>query len=248
MTTSASLFLRTTSIALAAGLGLAACSTDAYENQPGGTADDALSSPETPAATAEETALAETLEEDFEVSKAMTLEDQWPDLTAMESALSGTEEPDQCQEAGAAQYGLLVDAQPANVQATVDTDALLDESATGETIYAFYANDAASADQLLEVHQKTDTACIEEDESTVDHEITQQEVAGQQVDVHTWQIEVSGQLTGRMIDVVGEDIYVRYSAAYPPQVMVEDLEDDVTEFNEQATERAVNAFEAAAGQ
>ena len=58
MTTSASLFLRATSIALAAGLGLAACSTDAYENQPGGTADDALSSPETPAATAEETAAA----------------------------------------------------------------------------------------------------------------------------------------------------------------------------------------------
>ena len=153
----------------------------------------------------------------------MTLEDQWPDLTAMESALSGTEEPDQCQEAGAAQYGLLVDAQPANVQATVDTDALLDENATGETIFAFYANDAASADQLLEVHQNTDTACIEEDESSVDHEVTQEEVAGEQVDLHTWQIEVSGQLTGRMI------VWLAMTSMYAtprlsPQVMVEDLE------------------------
>lgn len=248
MTTSASLLLRATSIALAAGLGLAACSSDTGENQPSDTPDDTLSSPETPEATAQETALAETLEEDFEVSKAMTLEDQWPDITAMESALTGTEEPDQCQEAGAAQYSLLVEAQPANVQATVVDDALLDENATGETLQAFYANDAASAEQLQEVHQNTDTACIEEDDSTVDHEVTQQEVAGEQVDVHTWQIEVSGQLTGRMIDVVGEDIYVRYSAAYPPQIMVEDLEDDATEFNEQATKRAVNAFEAAAAQ
>ena len=248
MTISASLLFRATSIALAAGLGLAACSPDAYENQPGGNADDTLSQPETPSATAEETALAETFEEDFEVSTAMTLEDQWPDITAMESALSGTSEPDLCQEAGASQYGLLVDAQPANVRAAIDDEALLDENATGETLFAFYANDAASPDQLQEAHQNTDITCVEEDDSTVDHDVTQQEVAGEEVDVHTWQIEVSGQLTGRMVDMVGEDIYVRYSAAYPPQVMVEELEDDVTEFNEQATERAVSAFEAAAAQ
>lgn len=238
MTTSASLFFRAASIALAAGLGLAACSTDTYENQPGGTADDTPSGPEAPSATAEETALAETFGEDFKVSSVMTLEDQWPDITAMESALSGTAEPDLCQEAGAAQYGLFVNAQPANVRAAIDEEAL----------FAFYANDAASPEQLQEAHESTDTACVEEADSAVDHDVTQQEVAGEQVDVHTWQVEVSGQLTGRMIDVVGEDIYVRYSAAYPPQVMVEELEDDVAEFNEQATDRAISAFEAAAAQ
>lgn len=248
MTTSASLFFRAASIALAAGLGLAACSTDTYESQPGGTADDTLSGPEAPSATAEETALAETFGEDFKVSSVMTLEDQWPDITAMESALSGTAEPDLCQEAGAAQYGLFVNAQPANVRAAIDEEAFLDENATGETLFAFYANDAASPEQLQEAHENTDAACVEEADSAVDHDVTQQEVAGEQVDVHTWQVEVSGQLTGRMIDVVGEDIYVRYSAAYPPQVMVEELEDDVAEFNEQATDRAISAFEAAAAQ
>src|SRR5699024_1931250 len=120
MTISASLLFRATSIALAAGLGLTACSSDAYENQPGGNADDTLSQPETPSATAGETALAETFEEDFEVSTAMTLEDQWPDITAMESALASTSEPDLYHQAGASQYGLLVDAQPSNVRASID--------------------------------------------------------------------------------------------------------------------------------
>src|SRR5699024_3059779 len=101
----------------------------------------------------------------------------------------GTEEPDQCQEAGAAQYGLLVDAQPANVQATVDTDALLDENATGETIFAFYANDAASADQLLEVHQNTDTACSAEGESSGESGGGQEAGAGDQAGLHAWRSE-----------------------------------------------------------
>lgn len=248
MTTSAAVLFRSTAVVLAAGLGLAACSSDVYENQPGGTADEEASAPEAPPATAEETALAETLEEDLEVSAAMTLEDQWPDITSLAAALSGTEEPDQCQEAGAAQYNLIVDAQPPNVRASVDESALLDENATGETVFAFYANDQASADQLQEAHENTDTACLEEDSSQVDHDVTQQDVNGQQVDVHTWQIAVSGQLTGRVIDVVGDDIFVRYSAAYPPQVMVEDLEGDVADFNEPATERAITAYEAAAAQ
>lgn len=248
MTTSASLLFRATSIALAAGIGLAACSPEAYENQPGGTADDSLSRPDAPSESAEETALAATLEENPEFSDVMTLEDQWPDITSMESALAGTEDPDLCQEAGAAQYGLFVDAQPANVRATIEEDAILDENATGETVVAFYGNDSATTDQLFEAHENTDTACVEEDDSSIDHDVTQQEVAGEQVDVHTWQIAVSGQLTGRMIDVVGDDIYVRYSAAYPPQIMINELDDDVTEFNDAATERAVETFETAAAQ
>lgn len=248
MTISASASFRITALALAAGLGLAACSSEPYENQPGGTADEELSGPEAPDATPEETELAETLEEDFEGSSTMTLEDQWPDISAMASALSDTENPDQCQEAGAAQYGLLVEAQPANVRASIDEEDLLDENATGETIFAFYANDEASAERLQEVHQTTDSACVEDDENQIDHEVTQETVADQEVDVHTWQVAVSGQLTGRMIDVVGDDIYVRYAAAYPPQVMIEELDDDAAEFNEEATERAFSAFEAAAAQ
>lgn len=239
---------RTTALVLAAGLGLAACSSGPYENQPGGTADQEFAESETPEATEQETGLTETLEEDFEVSDVMTLEDQWPDISAMASALSNTEEPDQCQQAGAEQYELLLDAQPANVRASFAEEALLDENATGETLFAFYANDTASTDQLQEVNENTDTACVEEDDGQIDHEVTQQDVDGQQVDVHTWQVAVSGQLTGRMIDVVGDDIYVRYAASYPPQVMLEDVNDSATEFNDQATERAVAAFEAAAAQ
>lgn len=248
MTTSASATFRMTALALAAGLGLAACSSDPYENQPGGTADQEFSQTQAPEATEQETGLAETLEEDFDVSSVMTLEDQWPDLTAMASALSNTEEPDLCQQAGAEQYELLVDAQPANVRASIADEALLDDNATGETLFAFYANDAASAEQLQEVHENTDTSCVEEDNGQVEHDVTQQDIEGQQVDVHTWQVAVSGQLTGRMIDVVGDDMYVRYAASYPPQVMLNEVEDSATDFNEQATERAVAAFEAAAAQ
>src|SRR5699024_8511875 len=104
---------------------------------------------------------------------------------------------------------------------------------------AFYANDQASADQLQQAHEDTDTACITEDDSEVDHEENSAEVDGESVEVHTWQIVVSGQLTGRVVDVVGEDIYVRYAAAYPPQVMIDELDDDVADFNEEATDRAV---------
>lgn len=248
MTTSASLVFRATSIALAAGLGLAACSSDAYENQPGGTADNNLSAPETPAETEQEAALSDALASEDEVSETLTLADQWPDITAMASALSGTAEPDLCQEAGSAQYSLLVNAQPENVRASIDEEALIDEHATGETVTAFYGNDTAGPAQLQEAHENTDTACVAEDDATIDHETAVHDVAGEQVDVHTWQIAVSEQLTGRMIDVVGDDLYVRYAATYPPQVMLEDLDSDASEFNETATDRALSAFETAAAQ
>ena len=248
MTKRASVVFRATAIALTAGLGLAACSSDNADT-PSGDTNESLEVPEAPAATAEETGLAESLEADFELTSVQTLEDQWPDLTAMSSALSGTAEPDLCQEAGAAQYGLFVNAKPANVRATFTDEALLDENASGETVQAFYANDEATADRLQEVHENTDTACVEEYESNVDHEVTQQEVNGEQVDVHTWQVEASEQLTGRMVDVVGDELYVRYSAAYPPQILVEELDDaSAAEFHEQATERALTVYEAAAAQ
>src|SRR5699024_11977185 len=88
-------------------------------------------------------------------------------------------------------------------------DALVDQQATGETLTVFYANDQASADQLQQVHEDTDTACITEDDSEVDHEESSDEIDNQSVEIHTWQIVVSGQLTGRVVDVVGDDIYVR---------------------------------------
>ncbi|GAA2034127.1 hypothetical protein GCM10009720_13400 [Yaniella flava] len=248
MTKRASVVFRAAAIALAAGLGLAACSSDNADG-PSNDNGENLEVPEAPAATAEETGLAETLESEFEVTSVQTLEDQWPDLNAMASALSGTAEPDLCQEAGAAQYGLFVNSKPPNVRASFTEEALLDDNASGETVHAFFANDEAPADRIQEVHENTDTACVEEYESNVAHEVTQQEVDGEQVDVHTWQVEASEQLTGRMVDVVGDEIYVRYAAAYPPQVLVEELNDaSETEFNEQATERALTAYEAATAQ
>ncbi|HIW47145.1 MAG TPA: hypothetical protein H9884_09650 [Candidatus Yaniella excrementigallinarum] len=243
MTTSAVL-LRTSALIIAAGLGLTACSSD-EPSQPE-TTDTELSGPPAPETTPEETALAETLESDFEVKAVETLHDQWPDIVAMSSALSNTDEPDQCQEAGASQYNLILDAEPANVQASFTDDALVDQQATGETLTVFYANDQASADQLQQVHEDTDTACITEDDSEVDHEESSDEIDNQSVEIHTWQIVVSGQLTGRVVDVVGEDIYVRYASSYPPQVMIDEVDDDVADFNEEATARAVTAFEEAA--
>ncbi|HEY4577740.1 MAG TPA: hypothetical protein VIG67_07800, partial [Yaniella sp.] len=95
----------------------------------------------------------------------------------------------------------------------------------------------------------TDAQCVEENESAIDHEVSQAQAADTEVDVHTWQVVASDQLTGRMVDVVGDEIFVRYAAAYPPQVLVEELEDDVAEeFNAAATERALEVFEAAASQ
>lgn len=248
MTISAATLCRVTALALTAGLGLVACSSD-DDAEPPETSGSALELPEAPEATEEEIALAETLETEFDVSNTATLEDQWPDITAMNSALTGTQDPDLCQQAGAEQYGLLVEAKPPTVLATVDTDALLDEHASGETATVYFANDAATTAQLHEVHENTDTACVEEYESAIAHETTQTDVEGQDVEVHTWQVVASDQLTGRMIDVVSDDIFVRYAAAYPPQVIAEDLEDDAAEtFNEAATERALAVFEAAAAQ
>src|SRR5699024_12092994 len=107
------------------------CSSD-EPSQPE-TTDTELSGPPAPETTPEETALAETLESDFEVKAVETLHDQWPDIVAMSSALSNTDERDQCQEAAASQYNLILDAEQANVQASLTDDALLDHHATGET-------------------------------------------------------------------------------------------------------------------
>src|SRR5690625_368120 len=244
MTTSAVL-VRPSALNIAAGLGLTACSSD-EPSQPE-TTDTELSGPPATETTPEETALAETLESDFEVKAVETLHDQWPDIVAMSSALSNTDEPDQCQEAGASQYNLILDAEPANVQARFTDDALVDQQATGETLTVFYANDQASADQLQQVHEDTDTACITEDDSEVDHEESSDEIDNQSVEIHTWQIVVSGQLTGRVVDVVGEDSYVRYASTYPPQVMIDEVEDDAADYNEEATARAVTALEEPAG-
>ncbi|GAA4479905.1 hypothetical protein GCM10023190_23840 [Enteractinococcus fodinae] len=250
MTSSVSPLLRLSALAVVATLGLSACgSDDAAPETPSPDTGSSLEVPEAPEATDQETELAETLEADFEVTDAATLEDQWPDLTAMAAALAGTENPDLCQQAGAEQYGLLVEAQPPTVQANVDPEALLDEHASGETVTVFYANDAVSTAELHEVHQDTDTSCVEEYESAIDHNTSTSEVAGRSVEVHTWQVVASDQLTGRMIDIINDDILVRYAAAYPPQVIAEDLEDDAAEtFNEAATERASEVFEAATAQ
>src|SRR5699024_9732735 len=113
MTTSAVL-LRTSALIIAAGLGLTACPSD-VPSQPE-TTDTELSGPPPPEATTEETAPAEPPESDFGGKAVEPLHDQWPDIVAMSSALSNTDEPDQCQEAGASQYNLILDAEPANVQ------------------------------------------------------------------------------------------------------------------------------------
>src|SRR5699024_10972374 len=140
---------------------------------------------ETPEVTEQETALAETLLADFPVTQAMTLPEQWPDLTAMATALTGTAEPDLCQQAGAEQYGLLVNAQPANVRAVFDDT--LDEQASAETVTVFYGNNEASPEALQQAHQHTDTQCVEDYESAVDHQTTETTVNGTEVTVHTWQ-------------------------------------------------------------
>src|SRR5699024_2222383 len=152
MTTSAVL-LRTSALIIAAGLGLTACSSD-EPRQPETTATE-LSGPPAPETTPEETALAETLESDFEVKAVETRHDQWPDIVAMSSALCINDEPQHCQEAGATQYNLIRDAEPANVQASFTDDALVDQQATGETLTVVYANDQASAAQLQQVHEDT---------------------------------------------------------------------------------------------
>lgn len=244
MTISGSTLLRATAIGLTAGLLLAGCSSDDTESPNGGAeSPSALDVPEAPAATPQETALAETLESEFEVTQARTLEDQWPDIYAMASALSGTENPDLCQQAGAEQYNLLLDAQPASVLATFEADAALDEHSSGETVTVFYANDAASSAQLHEAYEHTDTSCVEEYENAIQHDVTSAEAAGRPVEVHTWQVVAADQLTGRMVDIVSDDIFLRYAAAYPPQVIAEELEDDAEQqFNDAATERALEIF------
>ncbi len=248
MTFSVSALLRATTIGLAAGLALTSCSSDDADPSSEDTPSQ-IELPEAPAATEQETTLAETLETDFEVTNATTLEDQWPDLVAMSSALSGTENPDACQQAGAEQYQLLLDAQPPSVLATFNTEAHLDEHASGETVTVFYANEDATTQQLHEVHQQTDAACIEEYESAVQHDVTETDVEDKTVEVHTWEVVATDQLTGRMVDVIDDDVLVRYAAAYPPQVIVEDLDDDAAKaFNDAATERALDIFAAATAQ
>lgn len=250
MSLSVSSLLRVSAIGLTAGLVLVGCSSDDDNAQTPTNGDEsALEMPEAPAATEQETALAETLEADFEVTEAMTTEEQWPDIYAVASALSGTQEPDLCQQAGADQYGLLLEAQPASVRATIDPEAHLDEHASGETVTVYYANDEVTTQELHEAHEQTDTACVEEDESTIQHDVAAAEAAGRSVEKHTWEIVTTEHLTGRMIDIVSDEIFVRYAAAYPPQVAAEDLEDDAAEqFNEAATQRAVEIFEVAAAQ
>ncbi|OAV62116.1 hypothetical protein [Enteractinococcus helveticum] len=246
MTISGSFLLRATAIGLTAGLLLAGCSSDDAESPNGGGGQSDLDVPEAPAETPQETALAETLETDFDVTQVMTMEEQWPDIYAMASALSGTEDPDLCQQAGAAQYTLLLDAQPASVRATFETDANLDEHSSGETVTMFYANDDASSAQLHEAYEHTDTSCVEEYENAIAHDVTSAEAGGRPVEVHTWQVVASNQLTGRMIDVVSNDIFLRYAAAYPPQVIADELEDDAEQqFNDAATQRALEIFTAA---
>ena len=249
MNISVSAVLRATAIGLTAGLLLAGCSSDDTETPNGGSSPTQLEVPEAPAETAQETALVETLETEFDVTQTMTMEEQWPDIYAMASALSGTQDPDLCQQAGAAQYELLLAAQPASVRASFEPEAQLDEHSSGETVTVFYANDDASAAELYEAHEHTDTSCVEENESTIQHDTTSAEASGRPVEVHTWQIVASGQLTGRMIDVVSNEVFLRYAAAYPPQVIAEDLEDDAAEqFNDAATERALEIFTAAVAQ
>lgn len=243
MTISGSTLLRATAIGLTAGLLLAGCSSDDTESPNGDRSPSDLDVPEAPAATPQETALVETLETEFDVTQAMTLEDQWPDIYAMASALSGTENPDLCQQAGDAQYNLLLEAQPASVRANFEADATLDEHSSGETVTVFYANDQASSAQLHEAYEHTDTSCVEEYENAIEHDVTSAEAAGRSVEIHTWQVVAADQLTGRMVDVVSDDIFLRYAAAYPPQVIAEELEEDAEQqFNDAATERALEIF------
>src|SRR5690625_7591264 len=69
MTFSASTLFRATALALTAGLSLAACSsTDETPESDGQTHE--LDTPEAPEATEQETALAETLEEDFDADRS----------------------------------------------------------------------------------------------------------------------------------------------------------------------------------
>jgi|GEM_PF-1846112 len=250
MTSTASALFRLSALSFVAALGLTACgSDDTGTPQPDTSSSQTLEVPEAPEANEQETALAETLESDFEVTSTATLPDQWPDLTAMVAALEGTENPDLCQQAGAEQYGLMIEAQPPTVEAVFDQDALLDENASGETATVFYSNDATTTKEIHEAYQNTDTSCVEENESAIEHEGTEKEVADVNVEVHTWQVVASEQLTGRMVDVVNDSAFVRYAASYPPQVLIEDLEDDAAEqFNEAATERAMEIFEAAVTQ
>lgn len=246
MTNSAGYMLRAAGLGLAAGLLLTSCSTD--DEAPNGSGSSSIEVPEVPEVTAQETGLAEAIEAELEVANTATLADQWPDLTAMATALAGTEDPDLCQQAGRDQYTQLVEAQPASVRAVIDPGALLDEHASGETVTVYYGNDQASATDLQEATARTDAQCVEEYESAIDH-VEQPAETQDDVTVHTWQVVASDQLTGRMVDVVGENIFVRYAAAYPPQVIAEDLDESAAaEFNAAATERALAVFEAAAGQ
>lgn len=247
MTSNVSPLIRGLALASVAVLGLTACnSDDADTSAPETSPTTTLEVPEAPEATEQETALAETLEEEFAVANTATLPDRWPDLTAMVAALEGTEDPDLCQQAGAEQYSLLLETQPPTVEATFEQDALIDEHASGETATVFYANDDVTTDEIHDAHQNTDTSCVEEYESAIDHEESGKEVADVNVEVHTWQVVASEQLTGRMIDVINDEVLVRYAASYPPQVLFEELDDDAAEtFNEAATERAMEVFEAA---
>lgn len=238
--------LRAAGLGLAAGLLLTSCSTD--DEAPNGSGSSSIEVPEVPEVTAQETGLAEAIEAELEVANTATLADQWPDLTAMATALAGTEDPDLCQQAGRDQYTQLVEAQPASVRAVIDPGALLDEHASGETVTVYYGNDQASATDLQEATARTDAQCVEEYESAIDH-VEQPAETQDDVTVHTWQVVATDQLTGRMIDVVGENIFVRYAAAYPPQVIAEELDESAAEeFNTAATERALAVFEAAAAQ
>src|SRR5699024_5393837 len=142
-------------LALTAVLTLAACSSNDDGDAPSAVE---LGDLEAPEVTEQETALVETLTADFPITQTMTLAEQWPDLTAMATALAGTAEPDVCQQAGAQQYGLLVNAKPANVRAVFDEP--LDEQASAETVTVFYGNDDASPEALQQAHQHTDTQCV----------------------------------------------------------------------------------------
>ena len=66
--------------------------------------------------------------------------------------------------------------------------------------------EAASSEELHEAYEHTDTSCVEEYENAIEHDVTSAEAGGRPVEVHTWQA-ASNQLTGRMIDVVSNDIF-----------------------------------------
>src|SRR5690625_967610 len=112
---------------------------------------------------------------------------------------------------------MMIEAQPQTVEATFEQETLLVEEISSETATVFYSNEATTTKEIHEEYQNTDTSCVEENEAAIEHEGTEKEVADVNVEVHTWQVVASEQLTGRMVDVVNDSAFVRYAASYPPQ-------------------------------